>query len=229
MLDLRLYAILDPEQLGGHSLVDFARAVVAGGATLVQLRDKRGNIERMIDDARRLKAVLGQVLLIVNDHVEVAHAADADGVHVGPEDMAVAEARRRLGPKKIIGHSIKSVAQADAALLDLIDYAGVGGVYATVSKDNPNPPIGVGGLRAIVTALRSRKPKFPVCGIAGISADNAAAVIRAGADGIAVISALSAASDPAAAARVLRSTVDAALWDRLPPSGAANQNARTRP
>src|ERR1041384_2051049 len=125
--------------------------------------------------------------------------------------MPVEEARRLLGPKAIIGLSIKSVALANAAPLDAIDYAGIGGVYATASKDNPDPPIGVAGLRDVIAALRARKPDFPVCGIAGIDARNAAAVIEAGANGVAVISALSMHRDPQAAARELRAIVDNAM------------------
>src|SRR6185312_8977536 len=136
------------------------------------------------------------VPLVINDRADVAVAAGADGVHVGQDDIPAQEARRLLGPKAIIGLSIKSVAQANAAPLDAIDYAGIGGVYATTSKDNPDPPIGVAGLRDVIAALRARGKDFPVCGIAGIDAGNAAPVIEAGADGVAVISALSMQSDP---------------------------------
>ncbi len=107
--------------------------------------------------------------------------------------------------KAIIGLSIKSVALANAAPIDLLDYVGVGGVYATTSKDNPNPPIGVAGLRDIVAAFRARKRDLPICGIAGIDATNAAPVIAAGADGVAVISALSMQGRPASGgARIAR-------------------------
>jgi thiamine-phosphate pyrophosphorylase len=213
MIDLRLNAIVDPERANGHSLAELTRLVVAGGATLIQLRDKLGSTRRMIEEARAIMSVLAGsgVPLVINDRVDVALAAGADGVHVGQDDMPAREARRLLGPQAIIGLSIKSVAQANAAPLDTIDYAGIGGVYATTSKDNPDPPIGVAGLRAIIAALRARKPGVPVCGIAGIDAGNAAPVIAAGADGVAVISALSMRDDPEAAARALRGIVDAAL------------------
>ena len=211
-VDVRLNAIVDPERANGRSLVDLARLVVAGGATLIQLRDKHGTTRRMIDEARAIKAALAGtgVPLVVNDRVDVALVAQADGVHVGQDDMRVEDARRLLGPDAIIGLSIKSVALANAAPIDQLDYVGVGGVYATTSKDNPNPPIGVAGLRDIVNAFRARKRDLPVCGIAGIDAANAAPVIAAGADGVAVISALSMQADPAAAARELRRVVDAA-------------------
>src|SRR5205823_12978010 len=144
------------------------RMVVAGGATLIQLRDKYGSTRRMIEEARSIKAVLAGtgVPLVINDRVDVALAAGADGVHVGQDDMPAEAARRLLGRKAIIGLSVKSVALANAAPLDVIDYAGIGGVYATASKDNPNPPIGVAGLREIVAAFRARKADVPVCGIA---------------------------------------------------------------
>jgi thiamine-phosphate pyrophosphorylase len=106
------------------------------------------------------------------------------------------------------------VALANAAPLEALDYVGVGGVYATTSKDNPNPPIGVNGLRDIVAAFRLRRRDLPICGIAGIDAGNAAPVIAAGADGVAVISALSMKADPEGAARELRDVVDAALQAR---------------
>jgi len=216
MIDLRLNAIVDPERANGRSLSELTRMVVAGGATLIQLRDKLGSTRRMIEEARAIKAVLAGtgVPLVVNDRVDVALAADADGVHVGDDDMPAQAARRLLGPKAIIGVSIKSVALAKAAPLDAIDYAGIGGVYATTSKDNPDPPIGIAGLREIVAALRARKGDFPVCAIAGIDVTNAAPVIAAGADGVAVISALSMQRDPQAAAHALRAVVDKALAER---------------
>jgi thiamine-phosphate pyrophosphorylase len=215
-VDVRLNAIVDPERANGRSLAELARLVVAGGATLIQLRDKHGATRQMIEAARAIKAALAGtgVPLVVNDRVDVALIAEADGVHVGQEDMRAEDARRLLGPQAIIGLSIKSVALANAAPLAALDYVGVGGVYATTSKDNPNPPIGVDGLRDIVTAFRARKRDLPICGIAGIDAGNAAPVVAAGADGVAVISALSMKPDPQAAARELRGVVDAALRAR---------------
>ena len=215
-LDLRLYALVDPEHAGGRDLPELARLVAQGGATLVQLRDKRSDTRAMVERARAVKAALApfNVPLLINDRVDVALAAGADGVHVGQEDMAVADARRLLGPAAIIGLSIKTVAQAEAAPIALIDYAGVGGVFATSSKDNPQPPIGPAGVARVADALRRRVRGFPLCGIAGIDAGNAAEVIAAGADGVAVISALSLRGDPQAAAQALRGIVDTALARR---------------
>jgi thiamine-phosphate pyrophosphorylase len=213
LLDLRLYAIVDPHNAGGHDLIDLARAVAAGGATLVQLRDKASGTGCMVEEARALKAALAPfgVPLIINDRVDVALAAGADGVHVGQDDMAVADVRRLLGPGLIVGLSIRTPGQAAAAPLALLDYAGIGGVYSTLSKAKAQSPIGIDGLGAVIKILHARSGSFPTCGIAGITAANAAPVIAAGAGGVSVISALSCRPDPEAAARELRAAVDAAL------------------
>jgi thiamine-phosphate pyrophosphorylase len=214
-LDLRLYAIVDPEQSGGHPLPELARMVAAGGATLVQLRDKKSDTRDVIELARAVKAALPpDVPLIVNDNVDVAIAAGADGVHLGQDDQNVVEARERLGPLPFIGLTVQTLDHARAAPLAIIDYVGIGGVFATSSKNNPRPPIGTAGLHAIIDVFRYRIGNFPACAIAGITKDNAADVIAAGADGVSVISALSRAPDPIAAARELRVVVDAALAAR---------------
>ena len=215
-LDLRLNAIVDPERAGGYQLADLAARCVRGGATLVQLRDKRSETRTLIEEARAIKQALVPfaVPFVVNDRVDVATAAGADGVHLGQDDMAVEDARRLLGSNAIIGLSIKSVEEAEAARLDLVDYVGSGGVYATSSKQQKNAPIGPTGLARIIAVLRRRAPDLPVCGIAGIDAGNAAEVIAAGADGVAVISALSLVSSPETAAHQLREIVDAVLAKR---------------
>jgi len=216
MVDLRLYALVDPDTSGGYALDDLARRVAAGGATLVQLRDKTGGTRRMVAEARAIKQALhgSGVPLLINDRVDVALAARADGVHVGQDDMAVEDARALLGPQAIIGLSIKSAAQAEQAPVDQLDYVAIGGVFVTTSKDNPAPPVGPAGLRAIASVIRARAPKMPIGAIAGIDRTNAAEVIAAGGDGIAVISALSKTPDPREAARALRAIVDSALAQR---------------
>ena len=175
-VDVRLNAIVDPERSGGHDLADLARMLAEGGATLIQLRDKKSETGVMLERARAIKAALAplRVPLVINDRVDVALAMGADGVHVGQTDMPVEIARRLLGPDAIIGLSIKSVALAEAAPIELLDYVGVGGVYATTSKDNPNPPIGLDGLRAHrrrvpascaeISALRHRRHRCRQCG-----------------------------------------------------------------
>jgi thiamine-phosphate pyrophosphorylase len=213
MVDLRLYALLDPAQRGGRNLSELAR-LIGSSATLVQLRDKHGTTRRMIEAARAIKAALPTVPLLINDRVDVALAAGADGVHVGWDDMDAADARRLLGKDAIIGLSLKTIEQAEAAPLQYLDYVAIGGVFATRSKDNPDPPVGLAGLRRIAAVVRKRAARMPITAIAGIDAANAADVIAAGADGIAVISALSLAADPEATAQELRGIVDRALARR---------------
>ena len=214
-VDLRLYALIDPAVAGGRTLAELARRI-ADSATLVQLRDKHGSTRVMLEEARALTAVLAplDIPLLINDRVDVALAAEADGVHIGQDDMEASDARLLLGRTAIIGLSVKTVQQAHDAPLEHLDYVAIGGVYGTSSKDNTAAPIGLSGLREIVRIIRARDAKCPICAIAGIDAGNAAQVIAAGADGVAVISALSLASDPAAAARALRAVVDDALKRR---------------
>lgn len=213
-VDLRCYAIVDPEVSGGHELPDLCRMLAAGGATLVQLRDKLSDTRVMVERARAIKVALGQVPLVINDRVDVALAVGCEGVHIGWDDMAPTDARRLLGPDAIIGLTINSPARADVTDLDLIDYAGIGGVYGTTSKQTKNSPIGLAGMARVIGALRRRKAGFVTCGIAGINAANAAPVIDAGADGVSVISAVSMANDPKEAAKELLRTVDDALVRR---------------
>jgi thiamine-phosphate pyrophosphorylase len=212
-VDLRLYALVDPERSVGRDLAVLARLVAQGGATLVQLRDKQSDTRALVARARAIKAALAplNVPLLINDRIDVALAAGADGAHVGQEDMAVEDARRLLGPDALLGLSVKTVEQAEAAPIELLDYVGIGGVFATSSKDNPSPPIGPDGLARIVGVFRRRSPTFQLCAIAGIDRGNAGEAISAGADGVAVISALSLKDDPRAAARDLRGVVERAL------------------
>ena len=207
-LDLSLYLVVGPGDCAGRDMADVAEAAAAGGATIVQLRDKAGAPRRLVDDARRLKARLGPrgVPLLVNDRVDVALAAGADGVHLGQDDMDPADARRLLGEDAIVGLTVRSLAEARAAPRDVVDYVSIGGVFATRSKDNPDPPIGIDGLARIAATLDS-----PLVAIAGITRDNAARAIGAGVDGVAVVSAVCAAPDPRAAAAELRGIVGAAL------------------
>jgi len=215
-VDLRLYAILDPERTHGRDLAELARAAAAGGATLLQYRDKYADTRDLVARARAIKAALAGtgVPLLVNDRVDVALAAGADGVHVGQNDMHADDARRLLGPQAIIGITLKKPEHvAELAALP-VDYGCIGGVFATASKDNPDPPVGLSGLAHLASNARTTRPGLPVGAIAGIDASNAAAVIGAGADGIAVISAIFMAQDVKAATRNLRGIVDASLARR---------------
>jgi thiamine-phosphate pyrophosphorylase len=212
-VDLRVYAIVDPEHTGGKSLAELARQVAQGGATLVQLRDKLSDTRPFIENARVVQAALKPygVPLLINDRVDVALIVGAEGVHVGQTDMEAADARRLLGPKAIIGLSLKSLGDIQAAPIELLDYVAIGGAFATTSKETKTKPVGLDGFKSRVAAMRSRAASIPIVAIAGINADNAASVIESGVDGISVISALSKPADSAAAARELRGIVDKAL------------------
>jgi thiamine-phosphate pyrophosphorylase len=211
-VDIRLYAVLDRARCRGRPLGAMAAAAARGGATLLQYRDKSGSTRSLIEAASEIGRALAPfaVPFVINDRVDVALAVGCAGVHVGAEDMPVAQARRLLGPEAIVGCTVRSAGEAEAVDPGEIDYASVGGVFATASKHNSESPIGLGGLRALV----GRLPRLPVCAIAGIDHRNAADVIAAGAAGVAVISDIFMAGDVEAATRRLRGVIDAALAER---------------
>lgn len=211
MTDWSLYVITDREVAGRRPLTEVVRAAVAGGATVVQLREKKATTREMIELGQALHEITraGGVPLIVNDRVDVALAIDAEGVHVGQADMPAPLARRLIGLNRILGVSAGTVAEACQAEMDGADYLGVGDVFGTPTKPDAGVPIGVEGLAEI-----ARSVSIPVVGIGGITAENAAQVIRAGAVGVALISAVIGAKDVEAAARRLREVVDAALHER---------------
>ncbi len=215
-VDLRLYALIDPARAGGRDLAPLAAACVAGGATLVQYRDKHADTRTLVARAGAIKAAMAGsgVPLLINDRVDVALAMGAGGVHLGQDDMNAADARRLLGTDAFIGVSVTAEAHADALAGAPIDYACIGAVFATASKDGAKRPVGLSGLAALAARVRQVAPGLPVGAISGIDATNAASVIGAGADGIAVISAIGEARDPADAARRLRAIVDQSLAAR---------------
>ncbi len=211
-VDLRLYGIIDPERPGGRDPINLVREAVAGGATLIQYRDKHAEGRDLVMLARALKDALKGtgVPLLINDRVDIALAAEADGVHLGQDDMHPVDARNLLGPNAIIGLTIKTSGQAAEMATMPIDYGCIGSVFATMSKDIVSSPIGLSGLREIVAHARHTS-NTPVGAIAGIDASNAEAVVSTGVDGIAVISALFMAAEPRAEAQRLRGIVDRAL------------------
>ena len=215
-VDLRVYAVLDPEHCRARPLPELAAATARGGATLLQLRDKRSGTRAAVDAARAVALALAPfgVPLLINDRVDVALAAGAAGVHLGQTDMRPADARRLLGATALIGSTVHHAAEADELAADLVDYAGIGPVFATASKRNDDPPIGPAGVADLVARLQRRKPGFPSCGIAGVSHANAGLVIAAGAAGVAVIADIFLADDVEAATRRLRHVVDRALHER---------------
>ncbi|KOF12970.1 thiamine-phosphate pyrophosphorylase [Ensifer adhaerens] len=212
-VDCRLNAIVDARLADKANLADLARTAALNGATLIQYRDKTNSTREMIEQARPIGAALAGtgVPFVINDRVDVALAAGADGVHLGRDDMDAATARSMMGDAAIIGLTVKSEMDAQAAIGSPIDYACIEGVYETLSKHNPDPRVGLEGFARLGVTLLAAKPDLPVGAIAGINVQRAADVDAAGADGVAVISTIFAALDPAAAARELRSSVDKAL------------------
>jgi len=198
--DLSLYLIADVDGAGSRDLVAITRAALAGGATLVQLRAKTMQGGAMVGLARALLAETRAAgrRLIVNDRIDVCLAAGADGVHVGQDDIAPADARRLLGPELILGLTASSETEMRRFDPVLVDYVGIGPAYATTSKDTPKPILGPDGVGRLARTL-----PCPAVGIGGIGPGRAGQVIAAGAGGVAVIGALCAAPDPAAAARQL--------------------------
>jgi thiamine-phosphate pyrophosphorylase len=215
-VDLSLYVLVDPAQARGRPLADIAAAAARGGATLIQLRDKTGTTRALVEAARSIKSALAAfgVPLLVNDRVDVALAARADGVHLGREDMEPRAARALLGPEAIVGITVRGEDDVTALAPEVSDYVCIGGVFATSSKNNPDPPVGIEGFARLARLSRAKAPALPVGAIAGINGQNAAEVVVAGADGIAVVSAVTSAADPEEAARRLRGVVEAARAGR---------------
>jgi thiamine-phosphate pyrophosphorylase len=209
--DPSLYLVTDWRLCGERSLADLVALAVRGGVTLVQLRDKRLNIRAMMELGRALKALLAPlgVPLVVNDRVDVALAVKADGVHLGQSDMPVDLARHLLGPEAIVGLSLEHMAELAEGELHDVDYYGASPIYPTPTKTDTGPGWGLAGLRALRAATNR-----PIVAIGGIGAHNTEDVIRAGADGVAVVSALCQAENPEAAAAEL---IDAVRRGRIPP------------
>ena len=197
---LRLYLVTDRSFLGGRRLEDVVQEAVSGGVTMVQLREKDISTREFIALARDLKAVLGPlgVPLIINDRVDVALAAGADGVHIGQSDMLYTDARMLLGPDRIIGLSVENFAQIEEANALDVDYIGVSPVFATPTKTDTAQPFGIEGLREAV-----RMSAHPTVAIGGMNAACAEAVMATGTDGMAVVSAIMGSADPRSAAAQL--------------------------
>lgn len=197
---LKLHVLTDREWSRGRSMLAVAEAAVAGGATVIQLRDKTASTRQLIEEGLALRELTRKhgVLLIVNDRIDVALAVDADGAHVGQDDMPGALARQLLGPDRILGISAGNMDEAMAALAAGADYLGVGPIFATRGKADAGSPIGT----PLLSELSSRY-STPLIAIGGITSTNAREMIAAGAAGIAVITAVVHAEDVVAEARSL--------------------------
>ncbi|MFL5591598.1 MAG: thiamine phosphate synthase [Ktedonobacteraceae bacterium] len=202
---LALHVLTDREWSRGRDMLSVAAAALDGGATVIQLRDKSASTRLLIEEGLALRALTRErgALLIVNDRVDVALAVEADGAHVGQEDMPARLARRLLGPKRILGVSAANIEEADEAVAGGADYLGVGPIFPSPGKADAGPATGV----HLLTELAKRYT-IPLIAIGGITAENAAQVIRAGAAGVAVITAVVYAEDITAASGLLRLAVE---------------------
>ena len=201
---LKLYLVTDRPLSLGRDIEEIVREAVEGGATIVQLREKECPTGEFVTLARRLKALLAPlgVPLIINDRVDVALAADADGVHIGQSDMPYEDARRLLGYDKIIGLSVENFEDLERANALDVDYIGISPVYGTSTKSDTAEPFGLEGLqRAVALSVH------PTVAIGGMNAGTIGEVIAAGADGVAVVSAICSAPSPRKAAQELLNVI----------------------
>jgi thiamine-phosphate pyrophosphorylase len=200
IVDWTLYLVTDSRLIGERSLGDVIGAAIRGGARVIQYREKGLTTRQMVKSAEILRQVCQQfgAVFLINDRLDVALAVDADGVHLGQSDMPVGIARRLLGKGKILGVSVQDARAMDEAVSDGADYLSLSPVFATPTKPDHDEPLGL----EKVKVLAGRSP-LPVVAIGGINATNLGAVMRAGAHGICVISAVLGAPDPEQAAREL--------------------------
>jgi thiamine-phosphate pyrophosphorylase len=216
--DPTLYLVTDTALCAPRSVPEVVAAAVAGGVTAVQVRDKTAARRELLALTRAVRAALAptpHVRLIVNDAVDVALLAGADGVHVGQDDLPADEVRALLGPAALLGVSVGSAAELDGVLTlpaGTVDLVGLGPVWATPTKPDAGTALGLAGTREL--AARARAGGLTSVAIGGIHADTAAAVAATGVDGICVVSDICAAPDPAAAARTLRTTLAGELVSR---------------
>jgi thiamine-phosphate diphosphorylase len=200
-----LHVLTDPRLARGRSPLEQLRAAAAGGADIVQLRDKHATPAEILAIARELVPVardLG-VALVINDHWRIAREAGAAGVHLGPDDADPAEVRAACPPPFLVGASVRNADRARVLEAAGVDLLGVGPVFGTTSKADAPGAVGPERIAAVAAAVR-----IPIVGIGGVDATNAASVLRAGASGVAVLSGVASADDPEAAVRALRRALD---------------------
>ncbi len=198
---LALHVLVDPEWSCGRDMLTVARAAIAGGATVIQLRNKKASTRLLVEQGLALRELTRErgVLFVVNDRIDVALAADADGVHLGQDDdMPVQFARQLLGPQRMLGISAGNPAEGAAAVAAGADYLSIGPIYSTRAKADAGPAIGTRLLAELAIRYTT-----PLIGIGGITAKNVGEVIQAGATGVAVITTVVSAEDIAAATREL--------------------------
>ena len=195
-----LYLVTDSGMTGRDHLVEWVMKAVDGGVTMVQYREKTASTAQMIREATEIRKLLHTkgIPLIVNDRLDVALAAGADGVHLGQHDMNPATARKLMGPDALIGYSVETWQQAQEAERLDVDYFGVSPIFATPTKTDTGRPWGIKGLRELRASTRK-----PLVAIGGMNRETIAAALRAGADGVAVVSSICASEHPTKSAREL--------------------------
>lgn len=208
---LPVYLVMGLEGNDKLTAVELAKDALEGGVSLLQLREKNAPLHKVLEQGRQIRELCRKyhVPFIVNDRIDVALLLDADGVHVGQDDIPGSQARKLLGPSKIIGVSAGTMEEAEYAVAEGADYLGVGAVYATLSKSDAGEPIGTN----LITQIHKRW-NIPMVGIGGINNNNAHHVIAAGADGVAVVSAITTQSSARNAAAMLLNHVKTALEKR---------------
>ena len=196
----KLHVLTDIDLQSRFTHMELTRLAIAGGADTIQFRQKHGSTAEMIEVARNMKNFCAEagVSFIVNDRLDVAIAAKADGVHLGQDDFPIPMGKELLGKDRIIGGSAATMEEARKCLSDGADYVGFGPVFPTASKDDAGPVSGIEVLKQVVESV-----SLPIIAIGGISADNTAEVLKAGAHGIAVISAVCCRKNPEQATRIL--------------------------
>jgi thiamine-phosphate pyrophosphorylase len=219
-MNFLLYLVADPELSGDRPYLQVVAAALSGGVCAVQLRDKHASARELLLVGKEMRRIAHScaAAFLVNDRPDVALALEADGVHVGPEDLPPGEARRLIPKPRLLGVSVRTLQEALSAQESGADYLGVGPIFPTTTKKDAGEPLGLGALTRITASVR-----IPVIGIGGIDVENAASVIEAGCAGIAVVSALMGAADPERAARTLRAQTEEAR-DRVARAGLSESS-----
>ena len=202
--DLSLYLVTDNSYLKGRALTDIVREAIAGGVTMVQLREKEASSIEFYKKALAIKEITkaANIPLIINDRVDIALAVDADGLHIGQSDLPYAVVRKMLGYDKIIGLSVETIEQAKEANNLDVDYIGISPIFSTPSKTNTYASFGIEGIKKIASFT-----KHPAVAIGGINLSNAKEIMKAGANGIAVISAIIGDENPKEASKLLMNQI----------------------
>jgi thiamine-phosphate pyrophosphorylase len=209
--ELQVYLVTDPDLAAGKDLSAIVEQAVKGGVSMVQIREKKASTLDFYQQALAIKKILRpyKVPLIINDRLDIALAVDAEGLHIGQSDLPYAIARQLLGKDKIIGLSVENIEQAKEANELDVDYIGLSPVFSTQTKEDIAKPLELEGIREIASFT-----KHPTVAIGGINKENTASILGAGADGVAVVSAIICSDTPELAAKELADEVEKGIKNR---------------